>query len=143
MAELRIERTFNADIETVFDFITKAEHLLEWWGPEGVTLPDHALDFTMTGAWHSVMKNADGGSMKVSGYVTHVEAPNSIGFTWAWHDENDQRGPESHVILTLKANANGGTDFSLHHQELANEDAAAAHMEGWTSSLRKLEGLAA
>ncbi|VAW01388.1 hypothetical protein MNBD_ALPHA08-1545, partial [hydrothermal vent metagenome] len=35
MTELRIERNFAADPETVFAFVTQTKHLLKWWGPEG------------------------------------------------------------------------------------------------------------
>lgn len=143
MAELTINRVLDADLATVFDFITKSEHLLEWWGPEGISLPDRELDFTKTGPWHSVMRRPDGSEMKVSGQVTHVKAPSSVGFTWARHDETGKRGDESHVTISLRAAAGGGTEFSLHHQELVSEEAAAAHNAGWTSSVRKLEKMAA
>jgi len=143
MAELTISRRLNADISRVFEFVTKAEHLVKWWGPQGMTLPDHTLDFTQPGPWHSVMQNDGGQQYKVSGQVTSVHAPKSIGFTWAWHDENGVRGDESHVSINLQANADGSTQFELHHQKLANEEAAENHKHGWTSSLVKLEKLAA
>ncbi len=143
MAELTIERVLDADLETVFAFISQPQHLLKWWGPEGITLPDYSLDFTTTGPWHSVMKRSDGGSVKVSGQVTHVNAPRSLGFTWAWHNEDRDRGPDSHVTLSLQDAGDGKTAFRLYHTELADDASAAAHTDGWTSSLRKLERLAA
>ncbi len=143
MAELRIDRTLNAPIERVFEFVTKPEHLVKWWGPEGMSLPDHSLDFTQTGPWHSVMANADGQQFTVSGQVTSVDRPNSVGFTWAWHDDKGKRGNESCVMITLSAKADGTTAFSLNHQQLPDDESAQNHNQGWTSSLRKLEALAA
>jgi uncharacterized protein YndB with AHSA1/START domain len=142
MAELKIERNLKASPERVFSFITKSEFLVRWWGPEGMSLPDHSLDFTKPGPWHSVMQNDDGQTFKVSGQVTRVDEPNSVSFTWAWHDENDKRGEESHVTLNLRANDDGTTRFVLHHQQLSDQEAAGNHERGWTSSLRKLERLA-
>jgi uncharacterized protein YndB with AHSA1/START domain len=142
MAEVKIERILKADPETVFAFVSKGEHLVKWWGPEGMTLPDAHLDFTKPGPWHSVMQNAEGQNYKVSGQVTSVEAPHKIGFTWAWHDDKDQRGDESHVTLTVAAHDGGGTKFTLHHQQLPTQDSADNHTHGWTSSLKKLERLA-
>lgn len=142
MAELKLERVFKAAPARVFDFITKSENLMKWWGPEGMTLPDAKLDFTKPGPWHSTMQNAEGQRFSVSGQVTHVDAPNSVGFTWAWHDESGKRGDESHVVMSLKPTADGGTAFTLHHQQLATEEAAVNHNQGWISSLRKLERLA-
>lgn len=143
MAELTLERRLNAPIARVFTFISEAGELAKWWGPEGMTLPDASLDFTKPGPWHSVMKNAEGQLFKVSGQVTHVRPPNSVGFTWAWHHEADKRGPESHVTLSLAENDDGSTTLTLHHAQLATEEAAANHNAGWTSSLKKLERLAA
>ncbi len=142
MATLTLERDFAADPETVFAYVSKTEHLLKWWGPEGMTLPEHQLDFTSKGPWVSVMQNADGQRYKVSGQVTHVDPPRSVGFTWAWHDESDTRGVESHVTIKLVPAANGGTRFQLSHVDLPSDEVAVNHEQGWTSSLRKLERLA-
>lgn len=142
MAELKIDRTLKADRAKVFEFVTKGEHLVKWWGPEGMSVPDHTLDFTKVGPWHSVMENADGKQFKVSGNVTSVNAPHSVAFTWAWHDENDTRGNDTHVTISLTARADGGTDFMLYHTDLVDEESAANHLHGWTSSLVKLERLA-
>ena len=62
-------------------------------------VPLHDLEFTRLGPWFSVMQNPEGGQYKVSGHVTHIDPPNSVGFTWAWHDKADARGTESHVDL--------------------------------------------
>lgn len=141
MSELKIERRLNAPLALVFRFVTEASNLAKWWGPEGMTLPDAALDFSRPGPWHSVMMNAEGQRYKVSGQVTHVTPPHSVGFTWAWHDDKDQRGEESHVTITLADIGDGTTLFTLHHQQLPTDEAAQNHDIGWTSSLRKLESL--
>jgi len=141
MAELTLERVFKAAPEKVFDFITQPGNLTKWWGPEGMSLPDAKLDFTRTGPWHSVMQNAEGQQFTVSGQVTHVDRPKSVGFTWAWHDDKGARGSESHVTMTLRPQGSG-TAFTLHHRDLSDETNAANHNQGWTSSLRKLERLA-
>ena len=143
MAELKIERIFAAPPARVFAFVTQPEYLAAWWGPEGMTLPDTKLDFTAPGPWHSVMQNAEGQKFTVSGQVTSIKKDHSVGFTWAWHDENGTRGDESHVLISLTPTADGGTAFTLHHRQLATEESATNHNGGWTSSLRKLERLAA
>lgn len=142
MPEFVINRTFSADPGIVFDFVTRSDHLLKWWGPEGMHVSDHDLSFAAKGPWMSVMTNAEGQNYKVSGHVTHVDPPHSVGFTWAWHDENDRRGVESHVTIRLVPAQGGGTEFHLSHVDLPDEGAAQNHEQGWTSSLRKLERLA-
>ncbi|CUH50393.1 SRPBCC family protein [Ruegeria atlantica] len=138
MADLKLEREFPTTPENLFAWISDGAKLLQWWGPEGVHVPEHDLNFSRTGPWYSIMKNAEGQTFKVSGYVTHVDPPNSVGFTWAWHDNQDQRGAESHVTFSVVATENGAR-LVLDHRELADAEAAANHNMGWTLSLAKLE----
>jgi len=142
MSELRIERTFAADPETVFAFVTRTEHLLKWWGPEGMSVPEHDLDLSRPGPWSSVMVSSEGNRYKVTGEVISVDPPKSVEFTWGWHDDDDQRGHDSKVRFEISSDGNGGTNFLLIHSRLADDDSAKNHNMGWTSSLVKLEKLA-
>ncbi|WP_306046769.1 SRPBCC domain-containing protein [Nioella sp. MMSF_3534] len=141
MADLTLTRHFAANPERVFEAISRPEVLVQWWGPEGLRVEPDTLDFTRLGPWGSVMINADGARYKVTGQVTHVDPPRSVGFTWAWHDDTDTRGPESHVTFTVEPDGSGGTVFRLSHVDLADEDAVANHNTGWSSSLTKLDAL--
>ncbi len=142
MSELTISRSFSVDPETVFAFVTQTEHLLKWWGPETMEIPDHVIDFTQTGDWHSVMKSPEGNQFKVSGEVVNVDPPKSVEFTWGWHDDSDARGHESRVRFEVKPDGSGGSVFILTHSALADDESRDNHNMGWTSSLRKLETMA-
>ncbi len=145
MADLEITRTFKAAPDKVFAVLTQPENLLDWWGPVGVHVKptDLSLDLTKPGPWGSVMENDEGGTYKVTGHVTHVDPPKSVGFTWAWHDEDDRRGHESHVMFTVEPAPGGGSLFRLNHVDLADAEMAERHQGGWTSSLSKLDPLVA
>ncbi len=138
MTDLRIEREFPTTPERLFTALSTRADLLRWWGPEGMTLPEEALDLSRTGPWYTVMQNAEGRRYKVSGHVTHVDPPKSLGFTWAWHDDTDARGPESHVTFTVEATETGAR-LILDHRDLDDGETSANHESGWTSSLRKLD----
>ncbi|EEE37312.1 Aha1 domain protein [Rhodobacteraceae bacterium KLH11] len=138
MADLKLEREFPVSPEDLFAWISDGAKLLQWWGPEGLHVPEHDLDFTRTGPWYSVMQNREGQQYKVSGHVTHVDPPKSVGFTWGWHDDQDRRGAESHVTFSVTATGTGSR-LVLEHRELVDAESASNHNEGWTSSLRKLE----
>ena len=138
MSDLVITRTFRAGIDHVFDYISKPERILEWWGPEGMTVPNHNLSLGDKGPWHSVMKASDGAEFHVSGEVTNVDPPTTIGFTWAWHGDDGSRGHESQVRIELEA-IGDSTRFTLTHSGLADADSIASHERGWGSSLSKLE----
>jgi len=139
VTDVSIERVFSALQEKVFSFITETENLLKWWGPEGISIAENNLNFSACGPWFSVMVNGEGQKLKVSGQVTSVDSPNSVSFTWGWHDDQDVRGAESHVKVTLSADQSGGTNFELVHRDLTDEEAGIRHNEGWASSLRRLE----
>ena len=140
MTDLRLEREFRVSPERLFAAVSTQSDLLQWWGPEGGHVPQGDLDFTRTGAWYSVMQNDEGQQFKVSGQVTHVEPPTSVGFTWAWHDDQGQRGAESHVTFTVLP-AGTGARLIIDHRDLGDGEQSANHAKGWTSSLRKLAAL--
>lgn len=140
MPDLKLQRDFAVAPERLFEVISTQSGLLTWWGPEGMHVPEHALDFTAEGPWFSVMENSEGQQYRVSGQVTHVSSPRSVGFTWAWHDEQDNRGPESHVTFTVSA-CDTGARLTIGHHDLSDSDAAKGHEHGWRSSLNKLESL--
>ena len=138
MTDIVITRIFRAGLDHVFDYISTPERILEWWGPEGMSVPVAQMDFGKHGPWMSEMHAPDGKIFKVSGEVTNVDPPKSVGFTWARHDDNDQRGHESHVLIELEATGDM-TRFTLTHSGLADQASADSHNDGWTSTLDKLE----
>jgi uncharacterized protein YndB with AHSA1/START domain len=142
MSDLQLQRRFPVSPEHLFDWVTTPERLLQWWGPEGLHVPEHDLDLSRTGPWFSIMQNGDGERFHVSGQVTHVDVPKSVGFTWAWHDAEGNRGAESHVTFTIVATADGAM-LVIDHRELGDDDVANRHRDGWGSTLRKLETLLA
>lgn len=140
MTDTRVEREFKVSPEKLFRFISGATELVSWFGPEGVRVPDNALDFTREGPWYAVMANDDGPFAKVSGQVTHVDPPRSVGFTWGWHDDEDKRGPESHVTFTVEPTTSGAK-LVIDHRDLPDDDAATRHNSGWISSLKSLDAV--
>ena len=140
MPDLDLTRHYAAPPEEVFRAVTDPDMLAQWWGPEGVRVESGDLDFTRTGAWGSVMINGEGGRYKVTGQVTHVDPPRSVGFTWAWHDDEDRRGHESNVTFTVQSTVNGAR-LILTHRGLDSEAQSLDHERGWLSTLSKLDRL--
>ena len=140
MAELRIEREYAVTPERLFDALSRRADLIRWWGHDGWTMTAENLDFTRTGPWFADMRSEEGNRFKLSGQVTLVRPPHVIGFTWAWHDEADRRGPESHVTFTVKESG-VGAQLIVDHRELPSQDIAARHEQGWGGTLRRLGAL--
>lgn len=137
MTDLRLERSFPVNPQHLFDWITRPESLVKWWGPEGVHVTDNQLDFTRLGPWFAKMVNGNGDVYKVSGHVTRSDPPNVVGFTWGWHDDDDLRGHDSHVTFTILPDGSGAK-LVLDHRDLKDANMTANHKTGWTSSFESL-----
>lgn len=138
MADIRLEREFTVSPTRLFEVISSHSMLIQWWGHDGMTLPEENLDFSKLGPWYATMISDEGNRFKMSGQVTRVDPPNSIGFTWGWHDDGDQRGPESHVTFTVIETAKG-SKLIIDHRELPSEEVAARHATGWNGPMARLE----
>lgn len=146
-AELEFIRDYDVSLDRLWRAVTEPSEVMQWFGPEGVYLDTCDMDLTRTGPWACVMVGRESGNrFKVTGQVTHVRPPEggegSVGFTWAWHDADDKRGPESHVIFEVSAHE-GKSRFRLIHRDLADREVAQEHSKGWLSTLRKLDGFLA
>lgn len=137
MADIRLEREFNVSALRLFEVISSHALLIQWWGHDGMTLPEENLNFGRLGPWFSVMISDEGNRFKMSGQVTRVDPPNAISFTWGWHDDADQRGPESHVTFTVVETATG-SKLIINHRELPSEEVAARHASGWAGPMARL-----
>lgn len=58
--EIVVTRTFDAPRNLVWQVWTQAEHLMQWWGPKGWTLPVCEVDFRPGGTWFYCMQGPDG-----------------------------------------------------------------------------------
>ncbi len=137
MTDIRIEREFAVAPARLYRAVTETADMIAWWGPEGMSVSEGDMDFTKTGPWYAVILGGDGTRYKMSGQVTHVDPPRSVGYTWGWHDPDDQRGAESFVTLTVAETASGAR-LIVDHRDLADDDIGASHEQGWTSSLASL-----
>lgn len=140
--ELMIERPVRLSPARFFALITRPEYLPAWWGPEGITLGEHHLDFTRPGPWSSVMTEPEAGWHRVSGEVLAVSDGEAVEISWAWHDrETDVRGHESRVRLAVRDDGAGGTILTMHQIGLADAESARLHHEGWSSSLGRIDAM--
>jgi uncharacterized protein YndB with AHSA1/START domain len=137
MADIRLERDFKVTAERLFRVVTEHAQLLQWWGHDGMVVQKEHIDFSKTGPWFFDMSDQNGQRFKMSGQVTHVDSPRSVGFTWGWHDETDQRGKESHVTFTIVPTASGAR-LIVDHRELPDSEIATRHEAGWSATLVRL-----
>lgn len=141
MADERVlvmERTFKASPEDVFDAFADPSQVIQWWGPEGMSVPESAFDVRVGGAWATTMRNKEGVEHHVSGRYRVLDRPSRIAFTWAWRQEDGSRGHETIVDISI-APAPAGARLTLTQKTFATAEHRDNHALGWNSSFNDLE----
>ena len=129
-AELELKRVIAAPCEDVYRAWTEAEALSAWFGPRGVTARFTELDPRAGGRYRCEM-NEDGTSV-VGGQCREAVPSERLVFTWTW-ENGEFAGVETEVEVTL-ADVAGGTELTLVHRRLPNDEAREKHSQGWGSS---------
>lgn len=62
--EIIITRLLNAPVELVWEVWTNADHIKNWWGPNGFTNTINKMDLSQGGEWNLVMHGPDGKDYK-------------------------------------------------------------------------------
>lgn len=138
---LVLERELPVATDRLFDCLTQQHQVLRWWGREGMTIPEHGLNFSREGPWHSVMEVLGESRKMVSGRVTKVDRPRHLAFTWGWH-AGGPAGPrerESRVEIEISEARPGLARLVLTHSGLRDSSDKDGHRLGWDSILDNLE----
>jgi len=76
--EIVLQRDFDAPRDLVFQAFSKPEHVNQWWGQKGSTLPVCELDFRPGGKWRFVERDASGAEWGFRGEVREITPPERI-----------------------------------------------------------------
>jgi uncharacterized protein YndB with AHSA1/START domain len=134
---LRIQRTFDAPAEAVFDAWTSEEVLRRWWQAErGWETTEAEVDLRVGGAVRVVMrdpiKDVEYGG---GGNYTEIDRPTRLAFTWIW--DGDTRG----TLIELDFEETDGlTTVSFAHSGLWDDEAVRSHEDGWRRLFDSLAG---
>jgi uncharacterized protein YndB with AHSA1/START domain len=133
---LRIERTYRAPAQAVFDAWTSEAVIRRWWRAEHDWETSEAeVDLRVGGAVRVVMRDPDQGVEYGGGGVyTEIEPPRRLAFTWLW-DDNDTR----QLIELDFEEADGATTVRFTHSGLWDEAAVRSHEDGWNRAFDNLE----
>jgi uncharacterized protein YndB with AHSA1/START domain len=136
--ELRLERTFDAPREAVFDAWTSPEVMRRWWAAEhDWSTPVAEVDLRPGGRIRVGMAEPDGEPVHTfSGEYLEVRRPERLVFTVEWEGP-DAGGPVSTVTVEFREKGEG-TTVTLVESGLRAES-LADHEDGWTKCLDNLE----
>jgi uncharacterized protein YndB with AHSA1/START domain len=72
----------------VWEVWTDAEHLAQWWGPHGFTIPLCEVDLRIDGELRIHMQGPDGNLYPMTGRYREIRQPEQLVFTGTPLDEN-------------------------------------------------------
>ena len=137
MKSLTLVRSIKARPSIVFDAVTTAEGIAQWWGPDAGPVLIAEADPREGGRYRVRFRLLDGTEHECSGEYLVVARPERVVMSWRW--KGGQEDPnESRVEIALKAVAEG-TEITFTHSLLHDDETRRSHEEGWTGSLDKLE----
>ena len=127
---LRIERTFDAPVERVFDAWTSEEVLRRWLhGMRGWETPTAEVDLRVGGRIRIVMRDpSDGDEAGATGEYRVVEPPHRLVFTWVWDDQPDR--PQ--LIELELSERDGATTVLMTNSSIPTDDRRESQHRGWT-----------
>ena len=139
MTSLTLVRRIRARPAIVFDAVTTAEGIAQWWGPDAGPVLLAESDVRIGGRYRVRFRKLDGTEHESSGTYLELVKPERIVMSWRWTGGVEGPG-ESRVEIALRAIPEG-TELTFTHSRLHDEATRRSHEEGWAGALRKLEAL--
>ncbi|MGZ4216493.1 MAG: SRPBCC family protein, partial [Solirubrobacteraceae bacterium] len=125
---VRIERTYSASAEEVFDAWTSPEVMRRWFhvGHDWET-PVAEVDLRVGGKVRVVMRRPDGGQGEGQGEYTLIDRPRRLVMTWTFDDD-----PANEQLIELSFSEREGTTTALMvNSGISTDPRRARQDEGW------------
>jgi uncharacterized protein YndB with AHSA1/START domain len=134
---LELRRVLPAPPEAVFAAFSEPEELVQWWGPQGFTIP--SVDFhPRVGAPYRIeMRPPEGEPFYLKGAFRAVDPPTHLAYSFAW-EPPDPDDVETIVELRFRG-VDGSTDVALTQGSFKTEERRSLHHDGWKETFDKLE----
>jgi uncharacterized protein YndB with AHSA1/START domain len=138
MTSLTLVRLIRARPLIVFDAVTTAEGIAQWWGPDAGPVLLAEADARVGGRYRvRFLRLLDDIQYECSGEFLEIVRPELVVMSWHWRDGVPEPG-ESRVQFMLKP-VSEGTELTLVHSQLRDEEGRVSHEDGWAGALNKLQ----
>lgn len=131
-AAVEVETRIAATPETVFEFFTDPDKMIQWMGRSAELEPQPG----------GVFRCDINGRDIASGEYVELEPPRRVVFSWGWEGEDSITAPGSSRIEVLLEPDGDGTRLRLIHSDLPGEEAAERHRHGWEHYAERLSAAA-
>jgi uncharacterized protein YndB with AHSA1/START domain len=133
---VRIERTFAASAEDVFDAWTSPEVMRRWLhcGPDWET-PVAEVDLRVGGKVRVVMRRPDGREAGARGEYTVIDRPHRLVMIWTFDED-----PSNEQLIELSfSESQGSTTVLMVNSGISTDQRRVSQDEGWRGCLDQLE----
>jgi uncharacterized protein YndB with AHSA1/START domain len=139
MSQLTLVRRIAARPAIVFAALTTAEGMTSWWGPDEGPVLLAAVEAKVGGRFRVRFRKLDGSEHECAGEFLEIEPQRRIVMSWQWVSGGDpgERERVSRLELELRP-IETGTELTLTHAALHDEETARSHRWGWEGALNKL-----
>lgn len=134
LPSVTIVRRIKASPAKVWAAITQPDLMLEWWGPDAGPTLSVVADVRPGGQFSVMFRLLNGDEHNPTGIYREVVPETKLVFTW---DLPGEQEPKSLVTFRLQP-FDGGTELTLTHEYLPDENSRASHEQGWIGLLDKL-----
>jgi uncharacterized protein YndB with AHSA1/START domain len=137
---VRIERTFGALPEEVFDAWTSPEVMRRWFhcAPDWDT-PEAEVDLRVGGQVRVVMRKPDGTEVEARGEYAVIDRPHRLVMTWTFDDD-----PSNEQLIELSfSEVEGSTTVLMVNSSISTDERRDAQDQGWRGCLDELERVVA
>jgi uncharacterized protein YndB with AHSA1/START domain len=136
MTSVSLVRRIRARPAIVFDAVTTAVGIAQWWGPDAGPVLLSESDPRVGGRYRVRFRMLDGTEHESSGEFLEIVPPEHVIMSWRWKGGLEDPG-ESRLEIRLRAIPEG-TELTLTHAQLHDEETRRSHEGGWTGALDKL-----
>jgi len=136
MTSLTLVRRIKARPSIVFDAVTTAQGIAQWWGPDAGPVILAEADVRVGGRYRVRFRMLDGTEHESSGEYLELVRPDRVAMSWRWKGGQEDPGV-SRLEIRLRAIPEG-TELTLTHELLHDEQTRRSHEDGWAGALAKL-----
>ncbi|HJW40356.1 MAG TPA: SRPBCC domain-containing protein [Rhizomicrobium sp.] len=136
MTSVTLVRRIRARPSIVFEALVRAKDIAQWWGPDAGPVLISEVDARVGGRFRIRFRLLDGTEHECTGEYLEVTRPKRVTMTWRWTEGGADAG-ESRLVFVLRA-ISEGTELTLTHGRLQDEESKLSHEGGWSGALDKL-----
>lgn len=135
---LTIKRTLKAPLKLVWEAWTQAEHIANWWGPQGIETKVIEHDFRVNGAWKYIMSMPDGKEFISDGVFLVIVELEKVFSTANFKPMTE--GVEIQALFEENGNTTNLTFNCIHPtEEYCKQQEKMGFYNGWGSVFDRLD----